>query len=87
MPRQLTLADIITHALDKDYTVEQVAIDLGELMTEREQTKRRYGSDTGRLGELESIIPVQQQLALGKLRGDQLFEQLEHLGIRLEKHD
>jgi hypothetical protein len=42
MPRQLTLADIICNGLDKDYSVEQAAIDLGALMTERELIKRRY---------------------------------------------
>ena len=87
MPRQLALSDIITNALDKDYSVDQAATDLGELMTERELIKRRYGIDSPRLAELEKIIPVQERLALGKLRGDQVFEQLAQLNIRLEQHD
>jgi len=87
MPKQLTIADIITNALDKDYSVDQAAMDLGELMTERELIKRRYCIESPRLAELERIIPVQEKLALGKLRGDQVFDQLEQLGIRLEKHD
>ena len=87
MPRQLTIADIITNALDKDYSVDQAATDLGELMTERELIKRRYGIDSPRLAELETIIPVQERLALGKLRGDQVFEQLAQLDIRIEQHD
>ena len=87
MPRQLTIADIIRNALDKDYSVDQAATDLGELMTERELIKRRYGIDSPRLAELEKIIPVQEKLALGKLRGDQVFEQLAQLDIRIEQHD
>ena len=87
MPKQLTIADIITNALDKDYSVDQAATDLGELMTEQELIKRRHGTDSPRLAELEEIIPLQEKLALGKLRGDQVFEQLDRLGIRVEKHD
>ena len=87
MPSQLTIADIITNALDKDYSVDQAATDLGELMNERELIKRRYGTDSPRLTELEKIIPLQEKLALGKLHGDQLFAQLDRLAIRLEKHD
>jgi hypothetical protein len=48
MPRQLTIADIIRNALDKDYSVEQAATDLSELMMERELIKRRYGADSPR---------------------------------------
>ena len=58
MPRQLTIADIITNALDKDYSVDQAATDLGELMTELELIKRRYGTDSPRLAELERDHPV-----------------------------
>jgi hypothetical protein len=87
MPRQLTIADIIRNALDKDYSMDQAATDLGELMTERELIKRRYGIDSPRLAELDKIIPVQKKLSLGKLQGDEVFEQLDQLGIRLEKHD
>ena len=87
MTRKLTLAEIICNALDKDYTVEQAATDLGELMTEQELIKRRHGTDSPRLAELEKIIPLQEKLALGKLRGDQVFEQLAQLDIRVEQHD
>ena len=87
MPRQLTIADIIRNALDKDYSMDQAATDLGELMTERELIKRRYGIDSPRLAELEKIIPVQEKLALGKLQGDEVFEQLAQLDIRVEQHD
>ena len=84
---QLTIAEIIRNALDKDYSAEQAATDLGELMTERELIKRRYGLDSPRLAELEKIIPIQERLALGKLRGEEVFEQPDHLNIRLEQHD
>ena len=87
MPSQLTIADIITNALDKDYSVDQAASDLGELMNELELIKRRYGTDSPRLTELERIIPLQERLALGKLRGEQVFEQLAQLDIRVEQHD
>ena len=84
---QLSIADIIRNALDKDYSVEQADTDLGELMSERELIKRRYGADSPRLAELEKIIPVQKRLALRKLRGDEVFDQLKQLGIQLEQHD
>ena len=84
---QLTIAEIIRNALDKDYSVEQAATDLGELMSERELIKRRYGTDSPRLTELEKIIPVQKRLALGKLCGDVVFENLRRLNIRMEQHD
>ena len=87
MHRKTTIADIIKNALDKDYSVEQAATDLGELMTERDLIKRRYGIDSPRLAELEKIIPVQKKLALGKLRGNQVFEQLAQLDIRIEQHE
>jgi hypothetical protein len=87
MPKPLTFADIIMNALDKDYSLERTATDLGELMNERELIKRRYGADSPRLTELEQIIPLQEDLALRKLRDDQAFEQLARLNLRLEKHD
>ena len=87
MFRQLTITDIITNALDKDYSVDQAATDLGELMNERELIKRRHGTGSTRLTELEKIIPVQVRLALGKLHGDEVFEQLYQLDIRLEQRD
>jgi hypothetical protein len=62
-------------------------MDLGELINERELINRRYGTGTARLRGLECIIPLQEKLALGKLRGDQLFAQLDRPGIRVAKHD
>ena len=87
MLRQVTIADIIKNAIDKDYTEEQAATDLGDLMTERELIKRRNGPGAARLTELECLIPLQEKLALGKLHVDQLFDQLDRLGIRVEKHE
>ncbi|MGB7934123.1 MAG: hypothetical protein WCH04_18225 [Gammaproteobacteria bacterium] len=81
MPRQLTIADIIHNALDKGYSVEQAAMDLSELMNELELIKRRYGTDSPRFSELETIILVLERLTLGKLRCDQLFAQLDRLGM------
>lgn len=67
--------------------MEQASIDLGELMKEREVIRRRFGPITARLKELESIISIQEKLALGKLRGEEVFEQLTQLDIRVEQHD
>jgi hypothetical protein len=53
MPSPLTIADIITNALDKDYSVEQAATDPGGSMTELELIKRKYGADSSRLTELQ----------------------------------
>jgi len=58
MFRQLTISDIITNAFDKDYTMEQAATDLGELMMEPELTKRRHGTDAPRFTELKTLIPI-----------------------------
>ena len=52
MPKQLTIADIIHNAIDKDYSVENAATDLGELMNEQELIKRRFGPGTALLKEL-----------------------------------
>jgi len=41
MLRQLTLSDIITNALDKDYSVDQAATGLGELINHLKLIKRR----------------------------------------------
>jgi hypothetical protein len=81
----MTLTDIICNALDKQYSLEQAATDLDELITERDLIKRRYGADTARVHELEQLIPIRETLALGKLRGDAVFDRLDLLNIQLEK--
>jgi hypothetical protein len=81
----VTLSDMICKALDRDYSLDRAAADLGTLMMERELIERKGDTFTPRLRELEQIIPLQERLALGKLRGDQVFTQLDLLGIRLEK--
>jgi hypothetical protein len=83
---KLSLADVVSNVFDKDYSLEQAVIDLGELMNERELIKRRFGTGLQRLAELEMIIPLQEKLALGHLQGDQLYAQLDMLGIRLDKY-
>ena len=64
MTNQLTFADIIKKALDKDYSVEQAAMDLGELMTEREKIMRRYGTDYPRFRNWKQLSR-HKKLALG----------------------
>ena len=81
----MTLSDIIQNALDKDYSMEHAAADLGALIMERELIGRKGDTASPRLRELEQIIPLQERLALGKLCGDELFEGLDLLGIRVEK--
>ena len=85
MRLKLTLSDIIRNALDREYSLDRAAADLGELMTERERLRREGNTDTPRLCELEQIIPLQEKLALGKLCGDEVFDRLAQLGIRVEK--
>ncbi len=86
MGKKITLSDVLCNAFDKDYSLEQAAIDLGELISEKEIIKRRYGLGHPRLTELEELIIFQEKLTLGKLQGDQLFAQLDQLGITLKKH-
>ena len=81
----MTLTDIIYNGLDKHYSLEQAATDLGAQITERELITRRYGTDMARLNELEQLIPIQEVLALRKLRRDEVFERLARLGIRVER--
>ena len=81
----MTLSDIICKALDKNYSVEEAAADLGALIMERELIVRKGDTASPRLRELEQIIPLQEKLALGKLRGDESFDRLNLLDIRLEK--
>ena len=42
----MTLSDIIRNALDREYSLDRAAADLGELMTERELIKRKGDTDT-----------------------------------------
>ena len=81
----MTLSDNICKALDKEYSVEEAAADLGALIMERELIVRKGEIASPRLRELEQIIPLQEKLALGKLRGDETFDRLNLLDIRLEK--
>ena len=81
----MTLTDITRNALDREYSLDRAAADLGALMLERELIRRRGDTEAPRLRELEQIIPLQNKLALGKLHGDELFDRLELLDIRLEK--
>jgi hypothetical protein len=80
----MTLADIIRNALDRDYPLEQAAADLGALMLERDQIKRKGETDSPRLRELDQLIPLQQTFALRKLSGDEIFDRLAELRIRVE---
>ena len=81
----MILSDIICKALDKNYSLEEAAADLGALIMERELIVRKGDTASPRLRELEQIIPLQEKLALGKLRGDETFDRLNLLDIRLEK--
>jgi hypothetical protein len=81
----MTLSDIIRYALDCNYSLDRAATDLGELMLEREQIKRKGDADTSRFHELKQFIPLQETLALRKLRGEEIFDRLTQLNIRVEK--
>ena len=81
----MTLTDITRNALDREYSLDRAAADLGALMMEREVIRLRGDTATPRLRELEQIIPFQEKLALVKLRGDKLFDRLDLLDIRVEK--
>ena len=58
----MTLSDIIRNALDREYSLDRAAADLGELMTERERLRREGNTDTPRLCELEQIISLQGRI-------------------------
>jgi hypothetical protein len=81
----MTFTDIIRNAIDRNYSMEHAATDLGALMLELELIRRKYDIESPRLRELEQIIPFQEKLVLGKLRGYELFNRLDLLGIRVEK--
>ena len=84
LPNSMTLPDLIRNSLDRDYSLEQAAADLGSLLLERDLIEYKGVTDTPRLRELKQIIPLQETLALRLLRGDELFERLAQLGIRVE---
>ena len=81
----MTLSDIIRNALDSNYSLDRAATDLGALMLERELIKRKGDTDTSRFHELEQLITFQGTLALRKLHGDEIFDRLAQLNIRVEK--
>jgi hypothetical protein len=81
---RMTLRDFIRNALDRDYSMEQAAADLGALILERDLIKRKGDTDSPRLRELEQLIPLQETLAQQKLRGDEILDRLTQLGIRVE---
>ena len=81
----MTLPDLIRNALDCYYSLDRAATDLGAFMLEREQIKRKGDTDTSRFHEVEQLIPLQETLALRKLRGDEIFDRLAQLNIRVEK--
>jgi hypothetical protein len=81
----MTLSEIICNALDNTYSMEQAAADLGELMMERELIRRKYDLTSPRLREIEQLIPIQEALAIGRLRQAGAFQQLAPLGIRVDK--
>jgi hypothetical protein len=82
---RMTPSDIFRNALNRNYSMDQAASDLGSLLLERELITRRGDTDAPRLRDLEHLIPVQEALALGKPRGDEAFERLKFLDIRLEQ--
>ena len=81
---RMTLPDIVRNAFDVNYSVDRAAADLGSLMLEWDRIKRKGNIGSPRLRELDRLIPIQERLALRKLRGDKIFDQLARLGIRLE---
>ena len=81
----MTLPDLIRNALDCNYSLDRAATDLVAFMLEREQIKRKGDTDTSRFHEVEQLIPLQETLALRKLRGDEIFDRLAQLNIRVEK--
>ena len=92
MLRQLTLSDIITNALDKDYSVDQAATDLGELMTELESIRRRYGIDYPRLTRLSASVKgvrasanLYSLIETAKANALEPFAYLRHLFTELPK--
>ena len=99
MPRQLTIADIITNALDKDYSVEQAATDLGELMNELEAhqaqiwhrlpSSHRAGDDYSRTREAphRTRLPrPRRRQAIRHLRGrSALITKIKIHGYRIYK--
>ena len=69
MNKKPTFTGILRNALNKDYTSDQAAADLGKLMNEATQMQLRGETDSPRFVELESIIPIQEKLVKAKLDG------------------
>ena len=76
MSKSHTLADIISNALNKDYSAEQAVADLEKLMNEATLLELTHGPHSPRFIELQKLIPVQEKLMQAKLDGSRIFERL-----------
>jgi hypothetical protein len=85
LPPRMSFSTIIRNALNSNYSMDQAATDLGSLMFEQELIRRRGDTDVPRHRELDRLIPMQETLALGRLNGDELFNRLDLLNVRVEK--
>jgi len=62
----MTLGDIILNALNREYSLDLAASDLGQLMMERDLIRRKYGTDNPRLSEWEAASCATQLSRRGR---------------------
>ena len=81
-----TITDIICNLHNKDYSLNDAATDLGELISELKQIEGLYGLNTQKSSELRLLISLQEKLALIKTKGSGVsFELPEGLTLKALK--
>jgi hypothetical protein len=87
MDKNLTLADIITNAFNKNYTIGRTVPDLEKLMNEATLIELTHGSKSPRFIELQKLISVQERLVQAKLGKKPIFDQLGSLKVAIPQDD
>ena len=83
----ITIADIMCNAFNKDYTAGQAVADLEKLMNEATLIELTKGPNSPRFIELQKLIPVQEKLMQAKLDNNPIFDRLGTLAAKPHKDD
>lgn len=85
MKNNVTFADIVTNAFNKDYTASQAVADLENLMNEATLIELTDGPDSPRFIELQKLRAVQERLVQAKLDKNPIFDRLGSLKVTPHK--
>ena len=85
MNTNLTLTDIITNSINKEYTADQAIADLEKLMNEATLLELTHSPHSPRFIELQRLIPVKERLVQTKLDKKPIFDELGSLKVTAHK--